>query len=337
MRERLWILTLAISSILGIPPSSAESAGEALRAVQWLKSRPQYAELLERGLKRSGQTDAVQFLNSIPQCPPGSRYEGLVRSQSGSRRVYFARDLDEIIQPSPDLARYIRLATAAQMGDFRVKIDGDLVEVSFENRASRQVCLKASPTFEDQIELLVHELTHLTAPEEPPLSLFEIAALGDPLRYGRERVNAMGDEVDAFIAEYGVRIQLRGKAALNPPHISTLFNESGQFTGNRDSLRNYILDTLGYQRARFDQEYRDNLKTAEQALSDRKKLLIELINHRTVEESRFLERAKKALTPADQEAANRLARAASDSRFRSMQMLGDVTKRLTEVQKQNRD
>jgi hypothetical protein len=251
--------------------------------------------------------------------------------------MYFARDLDELTQATPDLERYMKLATAANLGSFQVKLDGELVEVSFQNQASRQVCIKSSPTFEDQVELLVHELTHLTAPEEPPLSLFDIAALGDPVRYGRERVNALGDEVDAYIAEFGVRIQLRGRAALNPPHIASLFSDSGQWLGNRDSLRNYILDNLGYQRVRFDQEYRDNLKAAEQALEDRKRLLIELINHRTLEEARFSERAKRAQNPADLEATHRLSRAASDSRQRAMLTLGDVTKRLSEVQKQNRN
>ncbi len=325
-------------SLTALPSAAfADTAGDALRAVQWMQARPAYAELLEKGLKRSGQTDAVRFLTSIPQCPPGSRYEGLVRSQSGARRVYFARDLDELTQSTPDLERYVKLATAANLGNFQVKFDGELVEVRFQNQVIRQVCIKASPTFEDQVELLVHELTHLTAPDEPPLSLFDIAALGDPVRYGRERVNALGDEVDAYIAEYSVRIQLRGKGALNPPYIASLFSDSGQWLGNRDSLRNYILDNLGYQRVRFDQEYRDNLKAAEQALGDRKRLLIELINHRTTEEARFSERAKKAQNSADRETATRFSQAASDSRQRSMQTLGDVTKQLSEVQKQNRN
>ncbi len=330
-------LALLSSAVLFPLFASADTATEALRAVQWMQARPAYAELLEKGLRRSGHSDAVRFLTSIPQCPPGSRYEGLVRSQSGAKRMYFARDLDELIQPTPDLERYMKLATAANLGSFQVKLDGELVEVSFQSQATRQVCLKASPSFEDQVELLVHELTHLTAPEEPPLSLFDIAALGDPVRYGRERVNALGDEVDAYIAEFGVRIQLRGKAALNPPHIASLFSESGQWLGNRDSLRNYILDHLGYQRVRFDQEYRDNLRAAEQALEDRKRLLIELINHRTLEESRFSERAKKTLNSADAEAVKRLSQAASDSRQRAMQTLGEVTKRLSEVKKQNRN
>lgn len=336
---RALVPTLAVLFSAAFLPNlaSADSAGDALRAVQWMQARPIYSALLEKGLKRSGNTDAVRFLTSIPQCPPGSRYEGLVRSQSGARRMYFARDLDELTQPTPDLERYVRLATAANLGSFQVKLDGELVEVSFQGQVNRQVCIKSWPTFEDQVELLVHELTHLTAPEEPPLSLFDIAALGDPVRYGRERVNALGDEVDAYIAEFGVRIQLRGKAAMSPPHIASLFSDSGQWLGNRDSLRNYILDNLGYQRVRFDQEYRDNLNAAEQALEDRKRLLIELINHRTLEEARFSERAKKASNSTDAESANRLSRAASDSRQRGMQTLGDVTKRLSEVQKQNRN
>ncbi len=335
----LALTTLALLSSAAFLPilASADTAADALRAVQWMQARPMYSALLEKGLKRSGHTDAVSFLTSIPQCPPGSRYEGLVRSQSGAKRMYFARDLDELTQATPDLERYMKLATVANLGSFQVKLDGELVEVSFQSQASRQVCIKSSPTFEDQVELLVHELTHLTAPEEPPLSLFDIAALGDPVRYGRERVNTPGDEVDAYIAEFGVRIQLRGKAALNPPHIASLFSDTGQWLGNRDSLRNYILDNLGYQRVRFDQEYRDNLKAAEHALEDRKRLLIELINHRTLEEARFSERAKRAQNPADLEATHRLSRAASDSRQRAMLTLGDVTKRLSEVQKQNRN
>lgn len=290
-----------------------------------------------------GAKDALSFLSSIASCELGASFEGRVQSQSNSTVSYMARRLEELARPGGRAEDYrdeakalitqmLSIPTGSPIPEFKLRLDGDLLEIRLDAPSSRSICLRMGKTFEERVELLVHELTHLAAPDTAGIPILELARLGDPIRYGQRAVSQPGDELDAFVNEISARIQLRGRKAVTPPAIGSLFDDSGNLIGPKDRIRDWILHELAYQRIRYAPEYLENLKGARIALTRRKQMLLQLVNIRTDQERRYLE-ALKARSSAEEAT---LAREAGLSRTRTLREISEVERDLAAIDKQLR-
>ncbi|MGK5088480.1 hypothetical protein WDW86_13050 [Bdellovibrionota bacterium FG-2] len=101
------------------------------------------------------------------------------------------------------------------------------------------ICLRADLTIDDALYTFVHELTHFV--KFDPLEEVDMLSFKNESDFLAKRVLALGDEVDAFVAQY--RAQIRKQKTKNSlsDKMKPLFNDQGDLIGTRERLAEIVL------------------------------------------------------------------------------------------------
>ena len=286
----------------GIPLTASYSAELEKSVLAAAASDAEFRNLLNEALKKFDMPLFRAFLIYVRWCRLDEGQAARVNDSSQESIAFLTRELSE---PADADARALQAYYRSRAAESFPKIppgartewtfDPDVVAIRW-TQSTREICVDAGKPAADGLEYFAHELVHFSRAAEfagvvDPLSFADVAD------YARKTALAPGDEVDAYLFEYGLRARRHGRAGLGQrAFIQAHFSDLGAYAGTRDEFASFVLNDLGYLKSRFEPQYRNfvaaDLNVAKQKQGLERELLV---NRETqIEEYRgFIERRSR--------------------------------------------
>lgn len=232
------------------------------------KKNSELEKLMQETLLASKDRSFRDFLNRVRFCPTNDPHGARVQQTSAHSVVFIGRDLDEPLLKNDDEIRKHYLARVqknfsepTKEEEMRWIILPDQVFV-IAGKSERNICIKSGVPVSTSVELLAHELIHYVKSKTQAPD-FDMLIYTDCLDYSQKIIEEVGNEIDAYILEYSLRIRRQNYKLfqLQQPQVALLFDESGVFKGDRKVLGQHILEKLDYTKILLEPQCKSLIKT----------------------------------------------------------------------------
>lgn len=272
------------------------------RFVARAQGEPELQKLSKEVLSRSRLPSLRDFILRIRLCSGQDGHAGQVANLNRQRVYMTSRDLAEPTDGQDLKSYYIervqRPASGLKLETMNFKLEDDAVLFTSTDLSSG-VCLISGIDIERSVENLAHEMVHFARSRHSHgvPDLLKYAGFSE---YALKRVQEPGDEVDAYLLEFGLRIRREGRhfMKLSPSSIKLhgTFDDQGKFLYRRDYLAGVVLHDMSYLHKIIRPEYEGFIDLQLKRELERKKFNEELLKNRREQKASLQQEEERRLS-----------------------------------------